>query len=288
MGKAIRYTSEWKPFSELRKVQKNISGLGYKKEYVEEHKLEETKIFKWGIAGGVTNFSEPLEVKEEGNEIFWRYNEKHIYMDVPKTFETQFGVFNNYNNGEFISCLRKDNYDDFMEEEKEVNSYSKRNKFSIQGNYCDMFDCGEYTYAISNLMHMFTGDFKIVRIDKKLNTLVMYDNCCKYDDSCLEYAGCFRNATGYVVIASGSRGVKNEDGERKVQKITRLFSIDEMGNCTMSKEWNISIASANSMVSVGDYVYFGQNKMVTRLNYLSGEIEFFTNKTDEELAALVD
>ena len=81
--------------------------------------------------------------------------------------------------------------------------------------------------------------------------------------------------------------VKVED-ERKFQKITLLFTIDETGNCTIKNEWNISISSANSMVAVGEYVYFGQNKMVTRLNVLSGEIEYFTNKSDEELSALVD
>ena len=41
------------------------------------------------------------------------------------------------------------------------------------------------------------------------------------------------------------------------------------------------------MVAVGDYVYFGQNKMITRLDVKTGEMKYFTNITDEELAALV-
>ena len=41
------------------------------------------------------------------------------------------------------------------------------------------------------------------------------------------------------------------------------------------------------MVVVGNYTYFGQNKMVTRLNILTGETAFFTNKSDEEIDALV-
>lgn len=52
--------------------------------------------------------------------------------------------------------------------------------------------------------------------------------------------------------------------------------------------WDFSISSANSMVVKGDYVYFGQNKMITRLNIQSGETVFFTNKTDEGIAALVN
>lgn len=67
----IRHTSEGKPFSELRPVQQNISSLGYNKEYLEEHKLNETKIFHWSnLIIGVMNYFEPLEVMVEGNEIF--------------------------------------------------------------------------------------------------------------------------------------------------------------------------------------------------------------------------
>ena len=65
-----------------------------------------------------------------------------------------------------------------------------------------MFDCGQYTYAVSELQHMAVRRFKIVRIDKDLE------------------------------------------------------------------------------------VYFGHNKMVTRLDINTGEFAYFTNKSDEELAAL--
>ena len=36
------------------------------------------------------------------------------------------------------------------------------------------------------------------------------------------------------------------------------------------------------------FLYFGQNKMVTRLNMETDEITFFTNKNDDEIAALVE
>lgn len=40
-------------------------------------------------------------------------------------------------------------------------------------------------------------------------------------------------------------------------------------------------------MAFSDYVYFGQNKMVTRLNLTAGEVEYYTDKSDEELAVLV-
>ena len=290
MREVIGYTSDWNPFSELRIVQQNISGLGYKKEYIKKQKLEKTKKPHCSnMINGVINFYEPLEVKQEGNEVFWRYNENHIHTDIPEMFKTQFGVFNNHNNGEFVSWLGKSGYDGPMTEyERTVNSIYGRNDYFLEGNYCDMFDCGEYTYAISNLMHMGLGKFKIVRIDEELNALTMFDNYTFEDFTRLEYAGRFQSESEYIVIAGGTREIKCNADERKFQKITLLFTIDETGNCTIKNEWNISISSANSMVAVGEYVYFGQNKMVTRLNVLSGEIEYFTNKSDEELSALVD
>lgn len=290
MREVIGYTSDWNPFSELRIVQQNISELGYKKEYIKKQKLEKTKKPRYiNMLNGVINFYEPIEVKQEGNEVFWRYNENQIYTYIPKMFKTQFGVFNNHNNGEFASWLGKSGYDGPMTEyERKVNSIYRRNDYFLEGNYCDMFDCGEYTYAISNLMHLGLGKFKIVRIDEELNALTMFDNCSFEDFTCLEYAGRFQRESEYIVIAGGTCEIKCNADETKFQNITLLFTIDETGNCTIKNEWNISISSANSMVAVGEYVYFGQNKMVTRLNLLSGEIEYFTNKSDEELSVLVD
>jgi hypothetical protein len=51
---------------------------------------------------------EPIEIKAFGEEIIWRENENHVHMDVPDTFETQFGTFINHNNGDFSSWLTKD------------------------------------------------------------------------------------------------------------------------------------------------------------------------------------
>lgn len=279
--------SEWKPFSELKTVQQSISELGYKKEYIEKHKLEETKIFHCcNTITGVINFFEPLEVKKEGGEIFWRYNEARVSMDIPETFETQFGIFNNHNHGEFPSWLGKDDYEGLPEKEKEIHRLFGRSDFFLYGNYCDMFDCGEYVYAISNLTHMGSGKFKILRIDKNLTALEMYDNYSGKDHTHLEYAGRFPSAAGYVVIAGGIRETECKEHKSGFQKIALLFTIDENGNCSISNEWNISISSVNSMAALGDHVYFGQNKMVSRMNILSGEIEFFTNKTDEEISTL--
>lgn len=284
----IRETSEWRPFSDLNLVQRNISGLGYNKDYIEEHGLNDTKIFHCtNMVTGVMCYFEPLEVQIVDNEVFWRYNENLVHMKAPEKFETQFGTFYNHNHGEFTSWLGKDNYHGLLEKE-EINSLFGRADFFVEGNYCDMFDCGEYSYAISNLMHLGLGTFKIIRINKKLEAVAIYKNYHNNKHTRLEYEGRFQNTEGYVVIASGSRELENDGDRRKYQDITILFQISGSGKCIKSCEWDFSISSANSMAVKGDYVYFGQNKMITRLNIQSGETVFFTNKTDEEIAALVN
>ena len=117
----------------------------------------------------------------------------------------------------------------------------------------------------------------------------MYDNYHDVGKTRLEYAGLFRRENNWFVITGGSLEIETEEGEkRKFQDRAVLFRIDDEGNCEIDKEWEIRISSANSMTVVGDYAYFGQNKMVTRLNLMSGHMDFFTNKNDEELAALTD
>ncbi len=160
--KKIRYVSEWKPFSELKHIQKNISSLGYRKEYVEEHNLEKMRIFNWSSQHSIC-FFEPLEVTADGYEILYRENENRIHYDVPEAFGTQFGTFINHNNGEFSSWLEKVDSDNPYETSKTCT-----NDLEIRGNFCDMFDCGLFSYAISNLLHGGTGEFNIIRINESL------------------------------------------------------------------------------------------------------------------------
>ena len=283
------YTSEWRSISELRPVAQDLSDYGYKKEYIEAHKLDETKIFHWSnMITGVMNFFEPLEVKSEGGIIYYRVNENHVHMDEPEAFDTQFGRFNNHNHGEFVSWLGKPGYDGLPEKEQEINRLFGRDDFYIEGNYCDMFDCGDYCYAVSNLMHLGLGDFKIVRIDSNLEAVTIYDNAHEEGWTSFEYEGRFKNDEGFVVIVSGSTRSNQPQQENKYRKRTLLLKIDNSGNCNVVREWAFRISSPNSMVEVDGFVYFGQNKMITRLNMETGELSYFTNKNDEELAALVE
>ena len=130
-----RYISDWKPISELRLVQRPISNWGYRKEYIDRNRLNETKRPYWSNSiTGVINFFEPIEVKMENGNIYFRQNENRIRMKEPETFTTQFGVFNNHNHGEFESWLGKDGYNGLPEKERELHRLFGRTDYFIEGN----------------------------------------------------------------------------------------------------------------------------------------------------------
>ena len=284
-----RHLSEWRPISELRQIDNDISSLGYNKEFIDSHHLSGKKFtHASNLIAGATNYFEPIEVKEKAGTVFWRENENCTRISKPESFMTQFGKFNNHNNGEFFSWLGRDDYKGLPEREKQIRHLLGRDDFYIEGNYCDMFDCGAYSYAVSNLMHMGLGRFKIVRIDESLHYDILYDNSSmKKELSCLKYFGRFRNEKGYVLITSGFIRLDREPPENPIyQEKTILFQADPDGVLSKYREWGIEISPSNSIAVVRNQIYFGQNKMVTQVDLSSGEMKYYTNKNDEELAAL--
>ena len=135
---------------------------------------------------------------------------------------------------------------------------------------------------------MSVGDFKVVRIDRDLTVVTLYNNAQEEGYPGLEYLGRIEKGEGQVLIASGSTRPSRSHLEIPFQEKTKLFQIDKYGRCAIIRNWNMRITSSNGVAEAAGFLYFGQNKMVTRINMDTGETVFFTNKNEEELAALVD
>lgn len=282
MSKIENFISNWKPVSELKTIEKDISSFGYNKEFVDKYKLnEKKKSNSHSFISGKTCFEEYLEVKQKNGEFYYRENGNLTFMEIPTLFETQFGAFKNHNNGEFFSWLGRDDYNNLSYKDKEMHQFSSLNDFYIEGNFCDMFDCGNYSYAISNLLHMGLGNFKIVRIDEKLKNDVIFDNNCFGGWSPFEYVGRYKNEIGYILVFSGLIQIES----KKHQERIIFYQIDTKGNYKI-KAFDFIIPHTRSIATLGDIVLFGHNKMVTRVNVSTGELTYLTNKNEEELAEL--
>ena len=239
---------DWKPVSELTVIDKDISeNASY----------------------------EPLEVKLKNGVVCFRESNRPMYVDSPKTFKTQFGVFNNHDNGEFHSWLGKGDKD--IPEGILDNALFPIEEFSVEGNYCDMFDCGDYAIAVSNLRHMASGEFNVIRIDRQLEVKTLFENENIFADDHIEYEylGRYHNENGYYLIISGYSFIRDNKGDIDGTKYkTLLLTINPKAELSVEKEWNFKISSSNSIVAAGNDVYFGQNRMITRLNIENGDITY--------------
>lgn len=279
---------DWLPILELRKIEEDISAIGQGRE--------------------------PLEVKKLASSVFYRELKEQDIPQVPETFDTQYGVYLNDDRVGFNSWLSQRSKESFARLEEagsEDSRFSGDGGYFVDGQFCDMFDCGAFIFAISNLKQQGRGLLKIIRIHENYRAVTMFDSRSPFDSlspfnsdsspdsaspfdsdssphfSSYDYVGRYENNLGFMVVVSGVVESNAENThERIYENKTILFQLYTDGSIAIDREWDISINPANSIVSLGDDVYFGQSNRVTVLNTLTGEVTYLTNKSDEELAAL--
>ena len=272
----------WQDFSDLNQIDYDISEYGYSKEYIELYSLLKRYHYR-SMTPAKVNLAEPIEVIKKKGRILWRNNETYQRTKEPEMFLTQNGRFLNHNHGEFRSWLE---IADEGSDKHKTRLFDGTIK-SIEGNFCDMFDCGKFSFAISNCTHMGLGYFSIIRISEDLEIKTVYTNKHLTNRPSFTYAGRFRNSIGWGIIASGFIFPDVwQLREGIFEKITQVFQIDEEGKCSVLKKWDVQISDSNSVAFLDNYAYFGQNRMVTRFNLETGEMSFFTNKSEEELSVL--
>ncbi len=268
---------DWRPISELNQCNDDISEYGYSKEYIEHHsELEEKDFLEWCYNTNRTSFSEPVEVMEKDDVVYYRENPNHYNRPISEVFKTQLCIFDNHNRGEFGGHLER------HVEEAEDREFTE--EWPLIDNICDMFDCGNYTYAIGNKMHGWIGVFRIYRIDKEFHYTTVYSTIeGNRFVRRLEYVGSYEKNGNYYVMASG---YKESDKSRYTDGLTVLLKIEKTGDCKVLCEWDKKLSHTNSFAIAGSYGYLGQNKMVTKIDLISGETIFMTTKSNAEIAEL--
>ena len=259
-------------FSRLKEIEEDVSGYGYKAEYVNQNNLAGEEDLWFNEYTGVKNVYEPLEVKVINNNVVWQEN-KDIdrFKESPKIFKTQFGCFDNYDKGEFGGHL----------------SIHDKDEELIDGNFCDMFDFGEYVWGISNLLHLLSGTLKIIRINKNIDVEVLYDNEFKEPFESYSYLGRIEDGSSCFIVASGSVS-SYVDNKQKFDDKTVIFKLDKDGNFEIFREFDFRISDVNSMCMIDDCIYFGRNRLVTVLDLRYNSIKHYTNKDKNALNHLIN
>jgi hypothetical protein len=92
----------------------------------------------------------------------------------------------------------------------------------------------------------------------------------------LQYVGKLQINNGYLLIATGYRIIpprKNVERNTWLSK-TRVFWITEDGQYSLEKEWDFTLSTPNSFVLHNGFIYFGKNKMVSRVELETRELTF--------------
>ena len=263
----------WYTLDTLHKIDKDIAEYGYKESYANKYGLDDNQTNLWGSSeSGVRNISEPIKIKLHNGKVMWKSLPDYNWLgEERKTFKTQLGVFDNEDRGEFGGSLY----------------IHGRKKSLIDGNFCDMFDFGEYTYAISNLLHLWSGTLKIVRLDKNLGIKILFNNEFQvYNFTSYEYLGHTIIDDVCYIIASGNQEYR-ENGRQMFKEKTVVFKVDINGNFDVFKEFNFTLSYVTSLCMLNNCIYFGRNREVTKLNLETGVLEHYTHKDEEALNNLV-
>ena len=259
----------WKDFSTLRKIDADLSWGRCSREYaLEHHWFDKLKTRSENGDGSLIGFSDPYEVKLQEGRVMYResYDFDH---ESPEFFDTQFGRFKNYDYGEFGGHLQ-------------------RTKFKLGGNFVDVFDFGDYVYAVSNLMHLGLGMFALYQIGKKLKASCLFATRC-FDLEVAEtfqYLGRSEDADSVYLYLSGDVRYFKEAEIPQPHDKSIILEIKRDGSFAVAKEYDYEFGSANSVARIGNRLYLGRNYMVSVVDLETGEKEFYTDKPTDAVEEL--
>lgn len=259
----------WKDFSTLRKIDADLSWGRCSREYaLAHHWFDKLKIFAENGDGSKIVFNDPYEVKLQDGRVLYReaYNFDH---QSPESFDTQLGRFQNYDHGEFGGHLQ-------------------RKKFKLGGNFVDVFDFGDYVYAVSNSMHLGLGAFSLYQIDKKLKATCLYATKC-FDLEVAEtfqYLGRSEDADSVKLYLSGDVRYFAEAEIPQPHDKSKILEVKRDGSFAVAKEYDYEFGSANSVARIGNRLYLGRNYMVSVVDLETGEKEFYTDKPADAVEEL--
>ena len=130
-------SNSWKPINELRETCAEISGWDYSLEYAEKHNLIKKNRRQCFGENPSMWIPEPIEVAIDGNsQVLYRVKESGTWYEKQKErFNTSLGTFISHDYGEFGGELITP-------------------KGNLRGNFVEVFECDNTTYAIDSCNHL--------------------------------------------------------------------------------------------------------------------------------------
>lgn len=238
----------WHNISELKNISKNISGSGYTFNYAKKHNLYELGLHFTYIPIKSVWTPEPIEIsKNEEGEIFYRCIDakRDIYTYLPEAeFDTRLGKFISCNKGEF-------------------GGYLTTPKDTIQGNFINVFDFRNKTYAIDSLSHLACAHSKVYEFSDDFS----WKEVCFL--SGYIFKAIYFGDTSAFLLFSGF------NGEFQSKEKSYMFEISDNG-FSLKAEFDSFYNYVNNMIIHNDKMILGMDKIVCIVNIETKEESYLT------------
>lgn len=259
--------SIWKPLSDMRVITNNISGWDYSNEYAEEHKKYvgcETIAIRFDQKGEIECCA--LDIRKEGKE-------------QPATYQTALGTFVTNNQGEFGGELTLPNGE------------------ILQGNFCEIIECGNRVYAIDSCGHMGRGHFSLYSFSNNgkkeyvygSNTIDIFQSIMtdenKLYDNLVYGAHCIYNEELYIVV-NGYKELYDKGRIKEYCGCSRLLVISD-GRVKQVIEFEENFSRINELVVRNSKAYISMDKLLAVIDIQNENYKLYTTLSERDEADIV-
>ena len=268
----------WRPISELRKTDRDYSGMNYPYDYAKKHK-DLDDVYSSICSDRDTRsvgVIERIEIRRvDSGEIQYRVTGIDRSEYTPsREFNTQLGCFVSEDNSEFGGSLTIPS--------------GKR----IGGNFRYVFDAGKMVYAISTLSHLTVRSASIYQFinDKEYKCLysggdiiekyMLRDKPGETIDEMTCEAYDVNLGKAYFLL-TGEVSISNNDNLRSWNEI-RVIEASEDGIQEIIRAAGYCPNGIGNLIVNADNVYISYDKMVMVINRSSRIISYYTFLSEED------
>lgn len=253
--------SSWKSINELRETTIDISGCSYSLKYAKKHNLIEKKHSEHFGENPSMWIPEPIEVAVNNNsEILYRTKEVGTWYEKQKErFNTSLGTFISHDYGEFGGELITP-------------------KGNLRGNFVEVFECDNTTYAIDSCNHMGVGHINIYSFSKDLKAAELYSSEKHNDDNVLQwisFKGLFLSDKFAYILASGDINYDYLNENSNWVKKSYLLKLRD-GKIVEQIEFDYGLSNVENIVVEGNKLIVGMDKIVAIIDLYTKEFKSFT------------
>lgn len=257
-------SEKWNSFRDLRKVETNYSGMCYSYEFAKESGMLPYRYSESYGEVHTVGVREELEITYDADTgILYKISGTVQSGGCKETFDTQFGVFQNDNRGEFGGQM--------------ITSSG----VCVNGNFREVVNHKKKVYAIDSRNHLGLAHFRLLEFAGAKEYRVLYHTKDFLEDmeSCedLQYGALYDTGEALFIVISGHISQKNK--HRGYVACTKILKVkdSQVFELVILKE---ALCWVKNLIVVENVAYVSMDKMIMRIDLDTGSVEYYTHISD--------